>query len=463
MPDLGLLMDMGTGKTRTMIEIMRRRYAHNGRLMRTLVLAPIKVVPNWKSEFKQFSKINPHDIVELTGSGKKRVRDFIDKVGEDLTGRAIFVTNYQAMEMDDLYKLILQWRPEVLVCDESQRLKNPQSVRAKKLVQISDHTCNNYILTGTPILNSAMDIFMQFRILDRGATFGKNFFSFRGKYFEDENAGMRNKLNYFPKWGPRKDADNELQARIRTKSLRVLKSECLDLPPMVRQMVYAEMAPSQARAYKEMYNEFITFIESKAGEPRAVVAQLAITKALRLQQIVTGFVKDDKGETHRLEPCPRVSVLEELLEDLCPQHKVIVWASFKENYKQIAEVCARLKLGYRELHGGIKEKLSQTNMEEFRKDPGVSVLIANQAAGGVGVNLVEASYAIYFSKSFRLEDDLQSEARNYRGGSEMHEKVTRIDIVSKGTIDELINEALANKQQISDKILGWKEVMWTPT
>jgi SNF2 family DNA or RNA helicase len=70
---------------------------------------------------------------------------------------------------------------------------------------------------------------------------------------------------------------------------------------------------------------------------------------------------------------------------------------------------------------------------------------------------VEASYAIYYSKGFKLEHDLQSEARNHRGGSEMHDKVTRIDIVAKGTIDELITESLEKKQNIAERILSWKD------
>ena len=134
-----------------------------------------------------------------------------------------------------------------------------------------------------------------------------------------------------------------------------------------------------------------------------------------------------------------------------------MWANFIEKYKMIADVCTKLVIGYRFIVGGQGNKEREQQMDEFRTDPNVRVMIANQAAGGVGINLVEASYAIYYSKSFRLEDDLQSEARNYRGGSEVHEKVTRIDIVTKGTIDELVNETLSRKNQVSGEILGWKE------
>lgn len=458
--DLGLLMEMGTGKTRTMIEILRRRYAAVNRLRKTLILCPIIVCENWKAEFKMYSKVSQGDILVLTKSGKQRVNAFINAVGEDLSKAKIVITNYEAMQMEDLYKLIMLWEPEILVCDESQRIKNPQSVRAKAVAQLADLTHHNYILTGTPILDGkGMDAFMQFRVLDRGQTFGKNFFGFRNRFFYDENAGM-NKENHFPDWQPRLDTYLEFQAMIKRKAIRVLKKDCLDLPPFVRQVVHCELSREQVKAYKEMYNEYITFIESKQGEPQAVVAQLAVTKSLRLQQIVSGFVKDENNGIHRL-PCPRLTVLKELLEDLVVSggNKVIVWAVFKENYTMIAELCASLGIDYRTLTGDTPAKERQSNMEDFRSNPDVRVMIANQGAGGVGVNLVEASYAIYYSKGFKLEDDLQSEARNYRGGSEMHTSVTRIDIVAPGTIDELVTEALANKQQVGNQILGWKEKM----
>ena len=94
-------------------------------------------------------------------------------------------------------------------------------------------------------------------------------------------------------------------------------------------------------------------------------------------------------------------------------------------------------------------------MDRFRKDDSCRVMIANQGAGGAGINLVEASYSIYYSKGFSLEHDLQSEARNHRGGSEIHDKITRIDLVCPNTIDESINEALSNKQHVADRILIW--------
>ena len=85
-------------------------------------------------------------------------------------------------------------------------------------------------------------------------------------------------------------------------------------------------------------------------------------------------------------------------------NKVIVWATFKENYRMIAELCDKIGIKYREIHGDISHNQRQINMNDFRKDPEVRVMIANQSAGGTGINLIEASYSIYYSKGFKLED-----------------------------------------------------------
>lgn len=453
--DMALFWEMGTGKSRTIVEILRRKYAGRGQLMKTLILCPSIVCDNWKDEWQKFSKVPDKDIVVLNKSQVERCKRMLKACGEALTEAKIIITNYEAVEMEKLFGMLKMWQPDILVADESQRLKSPTSKRAKKVLEIAVGTRHNYILTGTPVLNTPLDLFMQFCVLDRGETFGRNFFAFRAAYFEDENDRWKGKQNYFPKWRIKENAAEDIQARIKVKAMRVVKSECLTLPPFIRQKTYTELSKEQIKAYKEMYHDYVTFVEKAGEKPAPVVAQLAVTKALRLQQIVSGFVKDDEGNIHRL-PCPRLKVLEELLTDLTPSNKVIIWSEFKENQKMIAELCTSLEIPYREIHGDVPMSHRYNAMEDFRKDPHVRVMIANQGAAGVGVNLVEASYAIYYSKGFKLEHDLQSEARNFRGGSEVHEKVTRIDIVAKGTIDELVLQALQNKQEISERILSWK-------
>lgn len=458
---LGIFFEIGTGKSRTAIEILRHRCAHEDRLLRTLILAPKIVLTNWQREIQKFSKVHPRDVVVLAGSAKKRVKDLIDNCNDQgvLNKGRILITNYEALQMEELLKILMDWRPEMVIADEAHRLKNPESKRARASIRLGDQARFRYALTGTPVLNSAMDLFNIFRFIDKGETFGTNFWRFRSVWFEDTNADWSGKQGYFPKYEPRPESYSEMNKLIYKKAISAKKSDCLDLPPFVRQEVFVELGSEQRKVYKDMKDEYIAYVKmlEASGEQKAVVAQLAITKALRLQQIVTGYAKTEDGSIHKMKENPRLSALQELLEDLAPEHKVIVWSVFHENYADIARLCEKLKIDYTELHGKVAQKDRDANIKRFNDDPVCRVLIANQAAGGIGINLVSSDVSIFYSKNFSLEQDLQAEGRNYRGGSEIHQSVTRIDIIAEGTIDELVTAALKDKQNISNLILDWKK------
>lgn len=441
------------GKTRTTIETLRDKFTAESRLLRTIILCPQVVCENWRREILQFSKIDPKSVVVLRGTGKKREADFLENAYKAYVSQGrIFITNYETLLMPKVQQAFKDWKLEVLVCDESHRLKNPGSIRTKRAIELADLAKYRYILTGTPVLNSLMDIYSQFRVLDRGANFGNNFFVFRNMYFYNANANKPAHVTW-PEWKIRPNMDSVISDIMGKHTMHVKKSECLDLPPLIRKKVFVELSKEQQKHYDSMKKHFVTFIKDKACS-----AQLAITKGLRLQQIVSGFIKLDpiageEGLELKLNENPRAEALADLLEDLAPAHKVIVWACFRENYSQIKEVCERLKIKYVELHGEVPQSRRQEAIDAFSKDPEVRVLIGNQGAGGVGLNLVAASYAIYYSRNFSLEQDIQSEARHYRGGSEIHNSVYRVDLVAQKTIDEEVLEALSQKTAMSEKVL----------
>lgn len=454
--DFALFFDMGTGKTKTAIDILRNWSYAKSKLLNTLILCPPIVIDQWLEEFGKHSHIPSGYIVPLKGSGTKRLATLRRHLESGIPH--VYVTNYETLLMAPVFQLLLEAKIECLICDESHKLKSIKARRTKLAMVLADLIAKKLILTGTPILNTPMDIFSQYRILDGGSTFGKNFFVFRVKYFYDANAGMP-KHKYFPNWKPRPGCFEQLNSLVYQKAMRVLKKDCLDLPPLVRTKVYVELSPTQAKAYKEMKKDLVTYLDSGAA-----VAKMALTKALRLQQIVSGFVGIEETEesrfntgVHSFSDNPRLAALGELLDDLTPHHKVIVWASFHQNYKEIRSVLQKKDIDFVEIHGLRTEKQKREAIESFRSDDNVRVVLANQKSGGVGLNLIEASYSIYFTRTYSLEDDIQSEARNHRGGSEIHEKVTRIDLVAKDTIDEIILEILANKQKLSDKILDIRD------
>ena len=477
----GLFFEQGTGKTGACINILRYKFGTQGRLLRTIVFGPPIVVENWRDEWALHSKIPRGQIIPLVGSGEKRLKTFMKNAydeghsfsaGEVLP--RIFLTNYESLLMKPLFSAMKAWEPEALVFDECHRLKNWKAQRSKLAAELSNPVGKTrplvYGLSGTSILNSLLDIFQQFVIIDGGRTFGQNFLAFRGLYFRDRNAGMP-KERYFPKWEPRTlqldnfDAEKEIGKKLSERSMRVEKKDCLDLPPELNQIIKVGMTPEQTRLYKEMKSEFITFLGDKA-----CTATIALTKALRLMQISSGFVAvksengglsdngDSEGEASveavRLKNTPKQAALKSLLEDLTPEHKVLVWAVWKENYLQIKEVLDELGVCYVEVHGGISAAKKQANIERFKTSPDCRVFLGHPGSGGIGINLVVAPYSIFYSRTFSLEHYLQARARNHRGGSEIHEKITHYDLVCENTIDELVVKRLSQKIQISEKVFG---------
>lgn len=444
--NFALLFEMGAGKTATAINILRSFYVTKKRVARTLVLCPPIVIENWKREFFLHSKVGPA-VALLEGTGKKRLEIF--RRGD----AKIYVTNYESLLMGELYEALTSWLPEAIVYDESHKLKNLTAKRTKLAIKLADLAVYKLILTGTPVLNTPMDLFAQFRILDGGETFGRSYLNFRAQYFDDKNAGMP-KSKYFPNWVLRQGSLEKLNAAIKPKSMVVKKADCLDLPPLVRQVIHVPLSKDQAKFYESMKRDFIAYV----SDDKACVATLAITKALRLLQIVSGFitVEGEEGadrENITIKDNPRAAALRALLEEITPNAKVVVWACFRQDYRTVRQVCEELGIGMVEVHGDVASGKRQAAVDAFATDQAVRVFLGHPQSAGIGISLVAASYCIFYSRTFSLEDDLQAEARTYRGGSQIHSKVTRYDLVATGTIDEHVAERLATKQAIGDAVL----------
>jgi SNF2 family DNA or RNA helicase len=289
--------------------------------------------------------------------------------------------------------------------------------------------------------------------MDRGASFGDNFYVFQRKYMIDANVSWSHLRNYFPKWVANPEKADEINSIIYSKCIRVMKSDYMDLPPYVHEVYEVDMSPSQKMYYKQLLNDYITFVE-EATASGMVVANTAMTRAIRLQQVVTGFVRTDEQEDIEIKENPRLDALEELLTALHVKHKIIVWCSFRYNYLQIERVLHRLKIKYVKITGDSSAQEKDDANMAFENDESVRVVIANRKAAGIGINLVAADYSIVYSRNYSLVEELQSSDRNYRGGSQKHDRIVRIDLCATGTIDEELTKALKDKRDISDSILN---------
>jgi SNF2 family DNA or RNA helicase len=452
--DYGLLFEPGLGKTCCVINMLRIKYSEQKRVMRTLIVSPLVTLHNWKRELAMHTKIDANKIHIIHGP-KKLAMIGEHTIKDNELQECILITNYETLVNDACLNLLYQWCPEIIIADEAHYLKNPSAVRSKNMFRLSDRTAHNYALTGTPILNNEMDIFGIFRFLDRGESFGKNFFVFRNMYFYDENGAWAGKQHHFPKWGVTPMASSAMQKFIFAKCARATAKECLDLPPLVETTRLCELSAEQKRMYESLRKDFIAFVDEKDEDSQAVVAQLAITKAIRLMQIASGFCSTEDGSIVEFKNNPKIDALEELLLQITPENKVIVWASFVQNYRMISKLLDKLGIRYSCITGEQNLTEKQANMDLFNTDPDVKVCLANRKAGGIGINLIAAKYSIVYSRNFSLEEELQSKARNYRAGSEVHDQIIKIDLVTQGTVEEQVVEALKNKKSISDEIIDF--------
>ncbi len=448
--DLALFMGIGVGKTRTLIEILREEFNKQGRLLNTLIFSPLSVCHQWSKEFAKFSNIDEADILVLTDTGVKRTRKLSER-----RQPCIVITNYESVRIKTFYEALLKWSPHILVLDESHRIKDSSSKQAECIYPLASGASRRFLLTGTPILNSLLDIFGQYKALD-ATIFGGNFWKFKSRYFYDKNAGMPARC-HFPDWQPRSDASQMISQSIASTSVQAKREECLSLPPLHKIQVSVTLSAEQRKAYEDMRKHFVAEIKDVQ-----TIAEFAMTKTLRMQQIIAGFLSaDSESEPRWVDDNPRLEALSELLKQINGE-KVIIWTTFRPTYSKIGEVCEKEGYKVEYLTGDQSASQKAEAVEQFCRGD-AACLVANPSAGGTGINLQEAMYSIYYARGYSLEHYLQSEGRNYRAGSEAHTSVVHYHLVADDTLDEVIAEALLNKQNVSDRVLTWARQIGKPS
>lgn len=441
LPYYALFWEMGTGKTKMAIDWLRYKCYQENRVMNTLIICPNIATDNWMNELSihSFSKNNSQI---LRGSGLKRATMLASSKHQ------INIINFEGVLT--IAKDLFKHQFDVIIVDESQRIKNYQAKSTKIIIMLKSRF--RLILSGTPILNSPMDIFSQYLFLDKGKSFGINFYSFRNQYFEDKNAGFKAKKVYFPKYEVREDMIEVIRDKMHTIADVRKKNECLDLPDKVYITYKLEMDAETRKMYFEMEKELITFFENNPEQ--AMVASNAAVKYIRLEQISSGFISlDESHKEIRLKTNHKLAAVKEMLEDITKEHKVIIWAVHRNNLKMLQEELKQYNPAA--LYGGIDDKLAERN--KFDNDATCRVMIANPQTAKTAINMVVADYALYYSQNFSAENRWQSEDRCHRSGSEIHDKITYIDFVYNNSIDEIIIAALKNKEDMATVLLKLKE------
>lgn len=447
------LCDMGTGKTRAALEALSER-VRRGELQYTVVACPSRVRGVWREQIARWTR--NLKCVMLEGSVKERAR-IIERLGEmpPVDGEGVvFVVNYEV-----LYLLVTQFAGVMqahavgLILDECHKCKNPQAKVTKAALELSRHASWRLLMSGTPITGKYQDVWPQWYCVDLGITFGANFAQFKREFFIENS--------YTFEIVPRRGTAEIIRDRIARRALRFTKAECMDLPPKMYTTVSIEMTREQKRAYDEMAALLIARLGELPGdgddsdETSVATASTQLTQILRLAQITSGFVKNSEGAIHRFTPNPKLDACDDLVRDEIESGKsVIVWAWYKEDvarllerFHNLAPVCIRAGQTIDE-HAAVEQAFQSGRAK---------LLISNQATGGTGITLTAASVAVYYSQSYSMTDRIQSEDRSHRAGSEIHDKITYVDLCCTGTIDEMVRGAIDRKLSMLAAVIEFRK------
>jgi len=427
----GLLWEMGTGKTLAALaiaDILRQRL----RVSKTLVICPASLIDNWETEAQQHASFT---VSKIIGTKVKRLNAL--SFNADL-----HIVNYDYVTR--ILPQLLERKFDLIVCDESTRIKTPTAKVSKSVWKLGNSARFRIIMTGTPITQSPVDAFSQFRFLDSNI-FGWNFYQFRERYCIMGGYGSYQVLGY--------QNLEALKDTMQAHTTRFLKKQCLDLPEKVFEKRAVEMGKEQKQKYDDMAALILKEIEDEFGNLHRVSAKIALVKMLRLQQITSGHLKTVDGKTIEFGSA-KDEVIEEILEDqLYNGNKVIIWARFIAEIKKLIALCTDKGYNPVAIWGDIPMGDRSELVNRFQRDDSVRVFIGQIATAGFGLTLTSASTAIYYSQDWSLEHYLQSQDRNHRIGAKGN-SITYISLYCKKTIDEAVQKALDKKRSLADTVTG---------
>ena len=456
-PEFGLFMEMGTGKSKVLIDNMGMLYL-DGQIDFALVIAPKGVYRNWvaKEIPEHMSDDIPHRVIRWVSGPNKKQQEEMRSVKDKFDGLTIFVMNVEAYSSLKGQKAGA-WMAGALgargmiAIDESTTIKNHKAKRTKALMKIAAGFKYRRLLTGSPVTKSPMDIYSQCEFLRPGLLGFESYYAFQGRYAVVQRRTMG--AAAFQQIVGFRNLD-ELTQRIDMFSFRVLKKDCLDLPDKIYTARYVGMTTQQFQMYEQIRRHAMVLLDS--GEMSTAPA--VITQMLRLQQIMSGHLKTDDGDMLYF-PSKRMEALEEIINE--HNGKAIIWSRFRYDIIQITEMLNK-KFGQGcavSYFGDTSDDDRAAAVLNFQNpDHPLKFFVGNPATAGYGLTLTEANLVVYYANDFNLETRIQSEDRAHRIGQKNN--VTYIDLICEGSIDERIVKALRAKIDIGAKVLGEDAREW---
>jgi len=416
-----LFMEMGTGKTKVAIDNLAMLY-DKGKINGVLIIAPKGVYKTWYSqEFPIHMPTHVHYKMVLwqaiINQKQKKRLDILFKTGVELHVLIMNVEAFSTTKGVEFARKFLSCHETFMVVDESTTIKNPEAKRTKNIINLAIHAKYRRILTGSPVTKSPLDLYKQCEFLDPDLLNHSSYYTFRSRYATMRSANFNGRsvqlvVGY-------KNLE-ELSEKLKPFSYRVLKDDCLDLPPKTYMKRIITLTPEQEKIYRH---------------GKVITTMNALTQLMRLHQITCGHFKADDDSIQPIKN-NRLSELLEVLEEL--EGKAVIWAHYQFDVQTIVKAIEE-KYGEKSVvtyYGLTPNEIRQTNLERFQTKDETRFLVGTPQTGGYGITLTAASTMIYYSNGYDLEKRTQSEARIDRIGQKF--PMTYIDIMAEDTVDERI-------------------------
>lgn len=482
--DALLADEMGTGKTVQTLSAIRALKALGRKAFPVLVVCPNSLKTSWENHAADWL---PEANVYVVRGGATERKKILAAAKED--PMALVIVNFESMRLlsrlagygsirlqkcrecdpengdERLTAARCEIHPKVLnqiefatcVLDEAHRVKDPKAKQTRAIWYTFHHPSvqRRWALTGTPIANHPGELWSTMYTVSREE------FPVKSKFLDRFAMMSWNQFGGMDIVGLRPDTRDELFKFFDPRFRRMTKAQVLpQLPPKTRIVYHVEMTPKQRRAYEEMSQGMVTYLD----DGTMIVARSNLTARIRLLQLASSYCKISRDpadpdnpalwKVELSEPSPKVDALFELIDDLkvySPGGTSIVVASDQRKLLELASArLEREKKSHVMITGTVPEHQRAENLARFQAGD-VPLLMFTYKAGGVGLNMTKASVLIRLQRSWSLIDNRQGEDRVHRIGSK-HDSVTIIDVVTAGTVEEQQMQRLAEKLRRLEEI-----------
>lgn len=434
-PACMLDMDMGTGKTRVAIDVAMERPDVD----LVLVVCPKSVIPVWRHNLMKFHPGGGWTCIDDLKGTVTAKSEKLEQLGTRPPEGTVFVVmNYDIVWRHPMDKVVSKMGFDMVILDESHRAKAAGTKVSRFLAGVGKKTKYRMCLSGTPMSNSPLDLYGQYRFLDP-SIFGTSYSDFRGEYAIMNNAvppfviGFKNQHLLLGKF-------QSIAYTCKMTDIRDQLKLPDELPPVTRPV---SLPSKDLRIAKVLAKQFIA--ECEQG---VITVHNVLHKVLRLQQMTSGFAMVQDPDDPLGEPYPaqintaKEDALVELLRDVHPHEHVVVFCVFTYDLRSVERAARTVGAPYHELSGSANQ-LGVWNGEG-------GVLGVQVQSGAEGVDMTASSLCVHYSLPQGLAIHEQSKARLYRPGAKR--PVSFVYLLAEQTIDEIMYRSLINKKSIIDGI-----------